>query len=187
MLQILKNSNPPKIFSYDAVDLIKDLTFVTREGIISKAVSIVTNLLLYRVLLPIVSVESWLSLQCFPGFHASGVKDFAKREKKVPGASRSFSLFLQAGLRDIYFRSVGNPQGVSEKQWQSFLVRRTLVNLSVNETGRHISRINYRMSFAASRKLVVSTIDQIRSQVLSTTSSRAIEQRIYSGRIDILS
>lgn len=82
----------------------------------------------------------------------------------MPGAS-GLSFFLshsRAGLRDIYFRSVGDSHGVSEKQWQSFLVHCALVNLSVNEDGGHISWMNYRTSFAASRKPSCRQIDGIR-------------------------
>lgn len=106
----------------------------------------------------------------FPWFQSvTRAKDFAKRKKKKMlgehQVSRSFSLFLahRAGLRDVYFRSVCDSWGVSEKQ--NFLVHRVLVNLSVNKTGGHISRMNYWTRFATSRKPSCQQIDRIRIQI----------------------
>lgn len=72
------------------------------------------------------------------------------------GIEQVYETFISAWLaiHKAYQRSDG-----------SFLVRRALINLSVNETGGHISRVSYRTSFAASRKLSRRQIDEIKIQV----------------------
>lgn len=68
------------------------------------------------------------------------------------GRKNGWFLKRQAGLRDVYFRSVGDPPGVSETHGGSSSSKYeslSLVNLARNKTKGYVSWMSYRILAAS--------------------------------------